>query len=134
MKGSEPISSSAKYSGQKDYKEYDKRDNYSNKRGRDYVPAATTRTPTVITKYDASAVFDLNRDRNTADSSRISKSSRYEREREHPPHYRQIRDDRDRRSIPEHKINMRASDHYADSSSKGICLLLICGDVPKFLI
>lgn len=125
MKGSEPISSSTKYSGQKDYKEYDKRDNYSNKRGRDYVPAATSRTPTVITKYDGSAVFDLNRERETADSSRISKNSRYEREREHSPHYRQIRDDRDRRSIPEHKINMRANDHYGDSSSKGVYSLFV---------
>lgn len=51
----------------------------------------------------------------------MSKDSRYsDRERDRSPHFRGVRDDGHRRSIPDHKADMRSSrDHRYSEPTKG---------------
>ncbi|KAK4871744.1 hypothetical protein RN001_015868 [Aquatica leii] len=134
-----PSPSSKKFgSSSKEFKSrvvYDKRDSYP-KRDRDFEgdrshpqSSISRGSPTTITKYEGSSVFSIGRERDIHDSRardasavtnpRMAKDSRYN-EREREPHYRSIRDDRDRRSIPEHKSDVRSSrEHrYADASKE----------------
>lgn len=52
---------------------------------------------------------------------RMAKDARYnERERERSPHYRPVRDDRDRRAMPDHKGDVRSSrEHRYPDPTKG---------------
>lgn len=129
-------------SSSKDYTyTHDKHDSYS-KRDRDYKSDRSHQSslsrppPTAISKYENSNVFNLGRDRDmrsdprgrdnassAVSSSRLPKDSRYsDRERDRSPHFRPLRDDRERRSVPDHsKTEIRSSrDHRYTESSKGI--------------
>lgn len=58
----------------------------------------------------------------------VPKDSRYsDRDRDRSPHFRPIRDDRDRRGVTEHsKTDMRSSrDHRYTESSKGMSYIQI---------
>lgn len=147
------IDSDKKYSSSsKDYKSripYDKHDSYS-KRERDYDTSRSHQSsmvrppPTAISKYENSNVFDLSRDRDVRGDprgrdgsssgavagSRMAKDTRYsDRDRERSPHFRSVRDDRERRSVPEHKSSsdVRSRDHrYTDTSKGNIFIKCYC--------
>ncbi|KAF2885770.1 hypothetical protein ILUMI_20405 [Ignelater luminosus] len=128
-------------SAAKDYKSrvaYDKRESYP-KRDREYETerahpqsSIARGPPTTITKYEGSSVFNLSRERDMRDArprdnnasvpnSRMAKDARYnERERERSPHYRPVRDERDRRAMPDHKGDVRSSrEHRYPDPTKG---------------
>lgn len=70
----------------------------------------------------------------------MPKDSRYnDRERDRSPHFRPVRDDRDRRSIPDHnKPDVRSSrDHRYNDNSKGthyFNFIIQCTDILFFFM
>ncbi|XP_018322645.1 scaffold attachment factor B2 isoform X5 [Agrilus planipennis] len=79
--------------------------------------------PTAITKYEGSSVFNISRERDVREArsresnSNAAPSGRYDRDRDRSPHYR-VRDDRDRRAVPDHKSDVRSRDHRYDAAPK----------------